>query len=499
LIFNQASWKEPLLSEISKKNRRGFSLSSINPKINAKIGDVDQLIPKKLRRDRLNLPSISEPEVVRHFVRLSQMSFGVDCGIYPLGSCTMKYNPKLSERIVLNPKLKRMHPYQPEETSQGILEILHRLSKLLAEITGTARITLLPSAGAHGEFVGALIMRAYARERGELSSRNEILVPDSAHGTNPASAAMAGFKVVRIPSDENGLVDIEALKSIVSSKTAGIMLTVPNTLGIFEQKVTEISQIIHESGGLMYYDGANMNALLGMVRPGDMGFDIVHINVHKTFSTPHGGGGPGAGPVGVSSELVDFLPIPTIEFEDSRYFLNYNLPKSIGKIKSYYGNTAVLVKTYAYILMMGRDGLKKVSEQSVLSANYLLKKIDQSNYYLPYNSTIPRKHEFVVSVTPLKEKTGVTAMDIAKALLDRGIHAPTIYFPPIVEEALMIEPTETETVEDLDRLAESLNEISQIAKTNPESIKKGPKKTSIGRLDEVKASHPLTMKLNWRN
>ncbi|MCS7116010.1 MAG: aminomethyl-transferring glycine dehydrogenase subunit GcvPB [Nitrososphaerota archaeon] len=492
--FKQATWDEPLLIELGKEGRCGYSL----PKVDGDLESVVKLIPERLLRKDIPLPSLSEPQVVRHFVRLSQMNYCVDLGMYPLGSCTMKYNPKIAERIASDPHLTRLHPYQPVETVQGILEIMYNLSKMLAEITGTAKVTLAPAAGAHGEFVGCLIIRAYIKDKGELKVRNEMLIPESAHGTNPASAVMAGFKVVKIPTDEEGLVDIEALKAAISQRTAGMMLTVPNTLGLFERRVEEISKIIHEAGGLMYYDGANMNALLGRVRPGDMGFDIVHMNLHKTFATPHGGGGPGSGPLGVSKELVDFLPVPLVDYDGEKYFLNYNIPKTIGRIKGFYGNISVLIKAYTYILMVGSDKLKEISNQSVLASNYLLSNLNSSMYLLPYSKGIPRKHEFVVSAKPIQMKSGVRAMDIAKSLLDLSLHAPTIYFPLIVDEALMIEPTETEPMENLDEYAKALNTIAHQAEEDPQRIIDAPINTSIKRLDEVKASHPLTMKLNWR-
>lgn len=460
--------------------------------------NLDGVVPRGMVRKDLPLPSLSEIQVVRHFLHLSQMNYGVDCGAYPLGSCTMKYNPKISQRICLNPRLRRLHPFQPEESAQGVLELLYRLSGLLAEISGTRFVSLVPAAGAHGEFLGALVMRRCAEDRGEVNTRREMLVPDSAHGTNPASAAMAGFSVVKIPSDEQGLVDMEALKTVVSKRTAGMMLTVPNTLGLFERNVLEISKIVHEAGGLMYYDGANMNALLGRARPGDMGFDIVHMNLHKTFATPHGGGGPGAGPLGVKEELREYLPMPLVDSDGKRYFLDYNLSRSVGKAKSFYGNIGVLVRAYVYILLMGKDGLKKVSEQATLAANYVLKQLDPSSYEVLHAKKTPRKHEFVVSCKPLRQKTGITAMDVAKSLLDEGMHSPTTYFPLIVDEALMVEPTETEPAEELDRYAAALNKVASEAEASATSILKKPRNTSIGRLDEVKASHPRTMAYTWR-
>lgn len=496
-MYRQAEWHEPLLLELSRKGRRGF-LSYELAQLESLVGKAESYVPKTLQRRKLALPELSEPQVIRHFLHLSQMNYGVDSNTYPLGSCSMKYNPKLAERIASNPKLTRLHPYQPFETTQGTLKILYELSAMLAEISGTERVSLAPAAGAHGEFLGTLITRAWIEDKNETETRNEMLVPDSAHGTNPASASMAGFRVVKVPSDNQGLVSVEAVKTMVSKKTAGMMLTVPNTLGLFEKNIMQICEIVHEAGGLMYYDGANMNALLGRVRPGDMGFDIVHLNVHKTFGTPHGGGGPGAGPVGVSRELVDYLPIPLIDYNGRAYHLNFQVPKTVGRIKGFLGNVGVLVRAYLYLLMLGREGLKTVSEQAVLASNYLLRKIDSTAYRLPFNPRLPPKHEFVVSSAPLKDETGVTAGIIGKALLDEGVHAPTIYFPLTVEEALMIEPTETEPLESLEAYAAALNTVAHKARTNPESLKNVPRQTSVGRLDEVKASHPLTTYLNWR-
>ncbi len=500
--YHQASWNEPLLIEMSKSGRQAFSLPELKPEVLSAINEdrPENLIPEKMRRKTdLLLPEVSEPEIVRHYVRLSQMNFGIDLGMYPLGSCTMKYNPKVSERIAKNPKFSGLHPYQDEQTVQGILEILYELQSLLCEITGMSAFSLSPAAGAQGEFVGALIIRNFLNDCGYSSKKDEMLVPDSAHGTNPASAAMAGFKVVKIPSSEGGIVTAEAVKKVVSERTAGMMLTVPNTLGIFEREIGEVSCIVHDAGGLMYYDGANMNALLGRVKPGEMGFDIVHLNVHKTFATPHGGGGPGAGPVGVVDKLSEYLPVPVIVRKGGEgYGFDYNRPRSIGRIKSFYGNVGVLLRAYCYILSLGKDGLKTVSEQAVLASNYLLSKLDRRYYSLRYSIDQSRKHEFVVSASPLKRKTGVSAGDISKAILDSGNHSPTVYFPLIVDEALMIEPTETEPVEFLDQYATILNELAETANQSPESILKAPERTSISRLDEYRASHPGSLVLNWR-
>jgi glycine dehydrogenase subunit 2 len=498
-MFKQTDWNERLIFNLGRKGRRGHVPPKLEEKIRRTVGDVNMLVPENMqRKSQLRLPELSEVEVVRHFTRLSQMNYGVDSGLYPLGSCTMKYNPRINELLANLPAINMVHPCQNEDTVQGILEILYRLERWLAEITGTYEVCLQPAAGAHGEFLGTSLMRAYHRLNGEIEKRREIIVPDSAHGTNPASAAMAGFNVVVVPSDEDGCVNIEALKAAVSEHTAGLMLTNPNTLGIFERNIEEIAKIVHEAGGLLYYDGANLNAILGKARPGDMGFDIVHMNIHKTFSTPHGGGGPGAGPVGVSEELAKFLPVPRIVLDGERYHLDYNRPYSIGKIRGFYGNAAVLLKAYAYILSLGFEGLKEVAEVSVLNANYLATKLKEiKGLTLPYDSEKPRKHECVFSAKHLKSETGVSALNIAKRLLDYGLHAPTIYFPLIIDEALMIEPTETFEKEELDRFVEAVRKICEEAYTNPEVVLKAPHNTAVLRLDEVKASHPRTMTLSW--
>jgi glycine dehydrogenase subunit 2 len=429
--FRQAVWEEPLLKELSGEGRRGYEVAPADDEERRLVGEPWKGLPSHLVRRSIDLPEVSEPQVVRHFVRLSQMNFAIDTGMYPLGSCTMKYNPKVSQRVARHSKFALAHPYLPNEACQGILEILSELESMLCEITGMSRFSLLPAAGAQGEYVGALITKAWIREKGEEAVRNEMLVPDSAHGTNPASAAMAGFKVVKVPSDEDGLVGVEATKSLASERTAGIMLTVPNTVGLFERNIVEVAGIIHDAGGLLYYDGANMNALLGRVRPGDMGFDIVHLNVHKTFATPHGGGGPGAGPVGVQKKLTDYLPIPIISNDGKRYFLDYSIPKTIGFIRGFNGNVGVLLRAYVYILLMGSDGLKKASELAVLASNFVLSKIDKSSYSVPFDKKAPRKHEFVISASPIKRRTKVSALEVSKAILDRGFHSPTTYFPLI--------------------------------------------------------------------
>ncbi len=496
--FRQARWSEPTIFELGHKGRRGYMVPRVEDSIRQSVGNV-QTLPKEIRRQSLpELPELSEIEVVRHFTRLSQMNYGVDLGLYPLGSCTMKYNPKVNDVLAGLPSLAQLHPYQDEKTVQGILEILYTLSRWLAEITGTYEVSLQPAAGAQGEFLGALIMRAFHKLNGNLTKRIDLIIPDSAHGTNPASATMAGFNVIIVPSDKTGCIDIDALKTAVSNRTAGLMLTNPNTLGIFEENIEEIADIVHDAGGLLYYDGANLNAILGKIRSGDMGFDIVHINIHKTFGTPHGGGGPGAGPIGVSEDLAKFLPIPQIIFDGKGYHLDDNRPHSIGKIRSFYGNVAVLLRAYAYILGLGAEGLKEAAEISVLNANYLVKKIGEIGAYeLPYDSQRPRKHECVLSVKPLLKKN-VRAIDVSKRLLDYGIHAPTTYFPTIVEEALMIEPTESFEKEELDRFVDAMRKIAEEAMVNPELVLKAPQNTTVTRLDEVKASHPRTMVLSWK-
>ena len=488
MAYMQAAWDERELIELGRRGRLGYV-----PPRPIEEGEID--IPSALLREKLELPGLSELQVVRHFVRLSQMNFCVDTGFYPLGSCTMKYNPKLNDRVASHPKVVNAHPYQPYESVQGILSVLYDLSKMLTSITGTEHVSLLPAAGAHGELAGALMMRKYHSVRGD-DGRDEMIVPDSAHGTNPASASMAGFKVVKVRTDERGLVDMEELRRLVSERTAGMMMTVPNTLGLFERDVMNISKLIHEVGGLMYYDGANLNAILGRVRPGDLGFDIVHLNIHKTFSTPHGGGGPGAGPLCVKGFLHDYLPVPVLEYDGRMYVWRHDLPHTIGGIKGFWGNVGVLLRAYCYLLTLGPDGLKDVSGLAVLASNYLMSKLDQRYYDVPYAKGIPRKHEFVVSAKPLS-KGGVKAANVAKALIDRGQHAPTVYFPLIVDEALMVEPTETEPIEEIERYAEALNEIGKHALSNPQLIQGMPTHTTVKQLDELKASHPSSLKLRW--
>ncbi len=448
----------------------------------------DQILPKKfLRKSKLSLPEVAENEVVRHFVALSNENFHVDRGMYPLGSCSMKYNPKVNEDMSCLPEFANLHPMQPEETVQGALQMMYELQEMLKEISGMPGITLQPAAGAHGELAGCKMMRKYHEVLG--NPRRTILVPDSAHGTNPASAAIAGMTTLEVKSNSAGLVDIEDLKAKLNDDVAGIMLTNPSTLGIFEKNIMEISDLVHRSGGLLYMDGANLNALLGIVRPGDLGFDILHINLHKTFSVPHGGGGPGSGPVAVSQKLIDFLPAPVVINSENSYRLHYDIPHSIGRIISFYGNFAALVRAYVYIRMNGPKGLRKISENAIINANYLLAKL-KGALELPFTSR--PMHEFVLSGAPLREY-GIKVLDVAKRLLDFNLHAPTIYFPLVVKEALMVEPTETESKESLDLFAEVLLKIIDEAKNTPQLLHDAPLTTPVGRLDELKANKELNV------
>lgn len=477
------------LIEISKIGRKAYSL----PKLDIEDININDLIEEKnLRKEELNLPEVSELDIARHYTLLSNKNFGVDTGFYPLGSCTMKYNPKINEDMANNISFTNIHPYQSTNTAQGSLELMYNLSKSLGEITGMDEVTLQPAAGSHGEFTGLMMIKAYHENRGDFK-RTKVIVPDSSHGTNPASASMAGFKIVQIESDKNGAVDIEKLKEALDEEVAALMLTNPSTLGLFEKNIKEIAGLVHNIGGLLYYDGANMNAIMGITRPGDMGFDVVHLNLHKTFSTPHGGGGPGSGPVGVKKELIPFLPVPIVEKNENEYVLNYNKPKSIGKVKNFYGNFGVLVKAYSYILTMGKEGLKEASQVAVLNANYLKEKLKEY-YYLPIDTVC--KHEFVLGGI-CKGHSEVKTMDIAKRLLDYGYHPPTVYFPLIINEAIMIEPTETENLETLDGFIETMVAIAKEAKENPEIVKNAPYDTIIKRVDEARAvKSPI---LTWHN
>lgn len=478
---------EPQLCDLSVPGRQGIRF----PQPDVPLSDLP---PAGLLRDELPLPEMSELEVIRHYTRLSQLNYSIDTGYYPLGSCTMKYNPKVNEETVRLPGFAYAHPLQPVETVQGSLVLLYNLQEWLKEIGGFAGITLQPAAGAHGELTGVLIIRAYHRSRGD-HKRDKILIPDSAHGTNPATSAMSGLRVVELKSDARGNVDLEALKLQCDDTLAGLMLTNPNTLGLFDENVEEVIHMVHQAGGLVYGDGANMNALLGIVRPGDLGIDVLHYNLHKTFSTPHGGGGPGSGPVGVSEKLVDFLPGPivdVIDMGDEETPPLYGLvqpPKSIGRVKAFHGHFGMAVRAYTYLVMHGAQGLRQIAEMAVLNANYLLSRL-RDTYHLPYDRVC--MHEFVLEGR-WPEVPDVHALDIAKRLMDYKFHPPTNYFPLIVHEALMIEPTETESKETLDTFADAMLKIAEEAHTNPQLLKDAPHNTPVGRVDEVKAAKELVL------
>ncbi len=476
-----------LIYELSRPGKRTY--------IPVKRGDLplkakEELLPDDiLRKEKAFLPEVSELDVTRHFTNLSRLNMGVDTNFYPLGSCTMKYNPKIMEYIASNPQFKDIHPYFPEKFSQGTLEILYDIGEYLRKISGMDKVTLQPAAGAHGELTSLLIIRAYHTAKG--NPRKKVIVPDSAHGTNPASSALAGYEVVEVRSNNRGMVDCEHLKELMDQDVAAIMLTNPNTLGIFEESIKKIADLAHQYGALLHYDGANLNAILGRVRPGDMGFDTIQFNLHKTFATPHGGGGPGSGPVGVKAHLAEFLPVPQVEKkDDGTYFLNYDYPNSIGKIHAFYGNFLVALKAYVYLRILGEKGIFDTSEAAVLNANYLLSLI-KDNFDLQYDERY--MHEFVVSTKRYKEK-GIKALDVAKRLIDYGFHPPTIYFPLIVKEDLMIEPTETEDRETIEAFADALNNIVREIETDPDIVKEAPHTTPVKRLDEVWAAKHLILR-----
>lgn len=478
---------EKLIFELSKPGRKAYML----PALDIEDKEIKDLIPGKfINEDELDLPELFEVDVIRHYTNLSNKNYGLDTGFYPLGSCTMKYNPKINEDTARYDGFANIHPLQPEDCTQGALQLMSELEKSLCEIAGMDRMTLQPAAGAQGELTGIMLIKAYHEDRGD-QKRNKIIVPDSAHGTNPATAAMAGYKIVEIKSAKNGLVDLEALKAAVGDDTAGLMLTNPNTLGLFDRGIKEISQIVHDAGGLLYYDGANMNAVMGHARPGDMGFDVVHYNIHKTFSTPHGGGGPGSGPVGVKNILLDYLPVPMVEKQGERYFLDYDYPKTIGKVKDFYGHFGILVRAYTYILTMGSDGIKRASTMAVLNANYIMSKL-KDYYYLPIDTLY--MHEVVFGGLKGSSLSEVTTLDIAKRLLDLGYHPPTIYFPLIINQALMIEPTETESKETLDEFIGAMIQIAKEAESDPQLVKSAPHNTLVRRPDEVKAARDIIVK-----
>ncbi|MEH7245632.1 aminomethyl-transferring glycine dehydrogenase subunit GcvPB [Neobacillus niacini] len=471
---------QALIFEFSTPGRIGYSL----PEMDVPELDLSTLLPEGyLRSEEPELPEVSELDIMRHYTALSRRNHGVDSGFYPLGSCTMKYNPKINENVARFNGFAHVHPLQDESSVQGALELLYDLQEHLIEITGMDEVTLQPAAGAHGEWTGLMMIRAYHEANGDLK-RTKVIVPDSAHGTNPASASVAGLETITVKSNEFGLVDLDDLRRVVGEDTAALMLTNPNTLGLFEENIVEMAEIVHGAGGKLYYDGANLNAVLSKARPGDMGFDVVHLNLHKTFTGPHGGGGPGSGPVGVKADLIPFLPKPIISKRGDEYVFDYDRPQSIGRVKPFYGNFGINVRAYTYIRSMGPDGLKAVTEYAVLNANYMMRRL--AEYYdLPFDKHC--KHEFVLSGRRQK-KLGVRTLDIAKRLLDFGYHPPTIYFPLNVEECIMIEPTETESKETLDAFVDIMIQIAKEVEENPEIVQEAPHTTVVGRMDEATAA-----------
>ncbi|GAK59703.1 probable glycine dehydrogenase [decarboxylating] subunit 2 [Candidatus Vecturithrix granuli] len=470
---------EPLIFERSVKDRQGYSLPVCD------VPDVrpEDVIPQAYIRDEVTgFPEVSEVEVVRHFTHLSQWNYGIDSGLFPLGSCTMKYNPRVNEEVAALPGFARLHPHTPQELAQGAIRLMYELEQALCEISGFDRVSLQPAAGAHGELTGMMLIRAYLTSQG--NPRRKVLIPDSAHGTNPASCTLCGYDTVPVASGPDGCADPKAIAEVMDEQVAAIMITNPNTLGLFERNIAEIAEIVHAKGGLVYGDGANLNALLGKARPGDMGIDVMHFNLHKTFSTPHGGGGPGSGPVALKARLIPFMPVPTPEYKDGEYYLETDHPHSIGKIRSFFGNFGVMVRAYAYILSMGPAGLKQIAETAVLNANYIMAQL-RDVYHLPYQALC--KHECVFS-DKLQNPDGVTTMDIAKRLMDYGFHPPTVYFPLIVHGALMIEPTETESKQTLDTFIDAMREIAREAKEDPEILKTAPHRAKMRRLDETTAA-----------
>jgi glycine dehydrogenase subunit 2 len=477
---------EPTIYDLSVKGRQGVRFPQSDVPLTP--------LPEGLVREDLGFPELAELEVIRHFTHLSRLNFSIDSGMYPLGSCTMKYNPKVNEQAARLPGFTLVHPLQPIETVQGSLVLMYQLQEMLKEISGFAQVSLQPAAGAHGELVGVLIIRAFHQSRGD-TQRTRIIIPDSAHGTNPASSAMSGFDVVNVKTDANGNVDLTALKTLCDDRLAGLMLTNPNTLGLFEQNILKVVEMVHAAGGLVYGDGANLNALLGIARPGDLGIDVMHFNLHKTFSTPHGGGGPGSGPVGVAEDLVDFLPGPLVTIleegdEEIAPLYGFEMPaKSIGRVKSFYGHFGMMVRAFTYIAMNGGNGLREVAEGAVLNANYMMARL-KGTYHVPYNRIC--MHEFVAEGR-WSDVPDVHALDIAKRLMDYNLHPPTNYFPLIVHEALMIEPTETETKASMDGYIDALLKIAEEARSNPQLLKEAPHSTPVSRLDEVKAARDLVL------
>jgi glycine dehydrogenase subunit 2 len=477
-----------LIFEASRPGRRSTAQAPLEE------ATVDDLPADMLREDVPALPETSEMQTVRHYTRLSQKNFSIDTQFYPLGSCTMKYNPRACNSLAMLPGFLARHPLAPAEDGQGVLACLYDLQEILKEVTGMKAVSLTPAAGAQGEFTGVAMIRAY-HDANNDTARNEILVPDAAHGTNPATATMCGYKVREIPTNKDGDVDIDALREAVGPHTAGIMLTNPSTLGVFERRIKEIAGIVHDAGGLLYYDGANLNAILGKVRPGDMGFDVIHMNLHKTFSTPHGGGGPGAGPVGVSERLEPFLPLPLVgrDGDDYCWVTEKDRPQSIGRLSAFMGNTGVLLRAYIYARMLGREGMHRVAEYATLNANYLMKRLQEAGFDLAY----PQRratHEFIVTLKRQAKEQGVTAMDFAKRLLDFGFHAPTTYFPLLVPECLLIEPTESEAREELDGFVEAMRKIQDEAENNPDLLHEAPHTQPVRRLDEVRAARELDVR-----
>ncbi|MCX7879415.1 MAG: aminomethyl-transferring glycine dehydrogenase subunit GcvPB [Ignavibacteria bacterium] len=476
---------EKLIFEKSVKGRKAYTL----PKCNLDEFSYEKLLPEKFKRKvELNLPELSENEVARHFHHLSKMNYCIEDNVYPLGSCTMKYNPKVNDKVASFDGFANLHPHLNEDSIQGALQLMYELGEALKKITGFHGVTLQPASGAQGELTGLLLIRAYHLDRND-TNRTKILIPDSAHGTNPASAVIAGFQTVTIKTNSDGRVNLEELKKLADATTAGFMLTNPNTVGLFEKDILQIEKIIHDCGGLMYMDGANLNALLGIVKPIDMGFDCVHLNLHKTFSTPHGGGGPGSGPLCVSEKLVPYLPIPQITFDGAKYHFEYNLEKSIGKIHTFFGNFLVLVRAYTYILINGTEGLKEVSRSAIINANYLYSKL-KSKFHDPFNEHC--MHEFLLTGENQKQ-FGVTTKDIAKRILDYGFYAPTIYFPLIIHEAMLIEPTDTEAKERIDQFAEVMLKIAEEAETNPEILLTAPHNTPVRRVDDARAARYINV------
>ena len=476
-----------MLNELSVPGHRGPRL----PKCDVPARPLEELLPGARLRPELLLPQVSEPEVVRHFVELSTFNHHIDRGMYPLGSCTMKHNPKINDELASLPGLALAHPLAGDLASQGALRVMLELQRILAEVTGFAAVTTQPAAGAHGEMTGLMMIRAYHRSRGEGDRRRKVVVPDSAHGTNPASVSLLGWETVTVPTGEHANVHPEALAKVIDDTTAAIMLTVPNTVGLFERHIIEVTRRAHAAGAQCYMDGANLNALMGLVRPGDLGFDVMHINTHKTFSTPHGGGGPGAGPVAVAKHLEPFLPVPVVVERDGALRFDYDRPQSIGRVHSYYGNFGILARALAYLLTHGAPGLAEVTRVAILNANYLMRRLAKV-YELPNPEHC--MHEFVLSGRPLR-KYGVKTLDVAKRLLDFGVHAPTVYFPLIIEEAMMIEPTETETLERLDHFAAAMEQIAREAAENPRILTDAPHETPVSRLDEGRAAREL--RLTW--